>query len=81
MIKLCKDCRLAFLPWIYPLWGPLALWLNTRLYGHGMPGAPYRREFWSSRLWKRTPWGRREFGRRAMRLQELSRRYQKPPPR
>lgn len=51
--------RLLFNPAIYPIWGPIALWLNVRLYGHRYTG-----DNWTSRLWKKTRWGRRGLARR-----------------
>lgn len=41
---------------IYPIWGPLSLWFNIRLYGHRYTG-----DNWSSKLWKQTNYGKRKW--------------------
>jgi hypothetical protein len=53
---------------IYPLWGPLALWLNVRLYGHHLD----RNHSWTSRLWTRTPYGRRRYAEKMLRAPSAS---------
>lgn len=63
--------RLLFSPWFYPLWGPVALRVNTRLYGHQFDASTY----WTSRLWTSTPWGRRRHAEKVARLKERRARY------